>query len=90
MSQTYRPLPDVNGADPQPAARDAMSSATRLETRMSDPHEKKNEEHPTVEGTDPDISMGESPGKAQDAKAEDAEDDAAPSTEDPIDVEDLP
>ncbi|MGO2521365.1 MAG: hypothetical protein ACTH8F_14700 [Microbacterium sp.] len=51
---------------------------------MSDPQEH-NDDRDTVEGVDPDLGVSTSP-----AEDEDAQDNAEPSTEDPVDVEDLP
>lgn len=52
---------------------------------MSDPQEEKNDERPTVEGTDPDLGVSGSSGTD-----EESEDDAEPSASDPVEVEDLP
>lgn len=52
---------------------------------MSDPHDEQSEQRPTVEGTDPDL--GVSGPSSEDDKTDD---DAKPSAEDPVEVEDLP
>ena len=50
---------------------------------MSNP--QNNEDRASVEGTDPDLGVSATP-----AEEEDAEEDAEPSSEDPVEVEDLP
>lgn len=53
---------------------------------MSDPNSEQNEERPSVEGTDPDMNIGD--GQKFDAADDDSDDDE--SDEDRVAVEDLP
>lgn len=56
---------------------------------MSGTQEDPNEDRPTVVGTDPDMNIGDED-PAEQERAERAEDEAEPTAEDPVEVEDLP